>query len=97
MGRKADLQADLAAAGVTFAPRDTIAELENMLAEADVQVVDGNPEDVVGSPESLEARRQARRDEEAIAALNRANDQAAAKALVRTAAQQAVDRVKEQS
>ncbi len=103
MGRKADLQYELTKAGVPFGERDTIADLEDALA--DVEIVDGEPEDVDGTPDDVpavegsptelakrEARRQARRDEAALAALNRANDVAAAKAKVRTAAQQALDR-----
>ncbi len=93
MGRKADLQAELTAAGIPFLERMVISRLEALLAEADKPE---SAEEIVaetdGTPKDREERRQARRDEAALAALNRANDIAAAKAKVRTAAQQALDR-----
>ena len=111
MGRKADLQAELTAAGIPFLERMVISRLEALLAEADkpesaeeiaaAVLPPADPEvdprfpdlsTEADKPEGREARRQARRDEAALAALNRANDVAEAKAKVRTAAQQALDR-----
>jgi len=103
MGKsKADYQKEAKAAGVEFTSETTIAQLQVAIQKAGkpaskseqkrVDVQKGKLSEPEQTLKDRAARREADAEEKALADKNRAADQAAAAAKVRTAAQQAADR-----
>lgn len=97
MGKsKAQYQKEAKALGIEFTEKTTVKQLQTAIKFGAKPVSEKPAANKLSEPEQTlkdrEARREADREEAALAAKNRADDQAAAAAKVRTAAQQAVDR-----